>query len=134
MWSPVAYERNTVTEPTEAPKEVSLDDVPSLIVRLKQARQARIDWENIEAELRAEIQGKLAQAGAEVATLNGRPVVSWERIDRFSEKAFERAYPEIAEQYRTGRLVYSVDTGKLKATNPDLYDEFRVRQFRVLED
>lgn len=97
---------STVTEWLDAelgPKVVSLDGIATRLYALREARAKAAEYKAQAEELRAEIMGALAAAKGQIGTVDGEPVIQDKVIPktRFERKAFEAAYPDLAQQYIT---------------------------------
>jgi predicted phage-related endonuclease len=66
---------------------------------------------------------------AEVATVGGKPVITWRQNGQFAHARFREAQPELAAAYT--RLAPAVDAERLAAEKPETYRQFRARVLRV---
>lgn len=84
------------------PKSVPLDGVKDRLAKLADARSREKAAKEEAEELRAEVLGILAAQRAKIGTVDGKPFIQAKTVEmpgKFNRKAFEAAYPEIADQY-----------------------------------
>lgn len=104
------------------------------LAKAKELRARRADLkaraEALAEEQRAvENEMRLLNADCEVAKAGGKVAWSWKANGTFAAKRFAAAEPELAAQFT--HLVPAIDTDRLKAEQPDIYDRYRARVLRV---
>lgn len=117
---------STVDLPTDA--VIALDDLTDL-VRLEQLLCKHIQEQEEElAKVQARIQEAMGEA--ESATVEGREVYTWKRINGMNQTKFKKAYPAIAKAYTdlVEKEVLNIDL--LRQTQPEIFREFQTRQFK----
>lgn len=75
--------------------------------------------------LKAHIQHEMGEA--EVATIGGKPAFTWKRTGQFNQRRFATEHPDLYAQYTVLRPV--VDTDKLAAEVPEVFERYRARRF-----
>lgn len=121
-----------------------------LLARLWNAREeATVEIDPVETVLltqrRQELRAQISEASdeltavenrmrsllgdAEVATVGGKPVITWRQNGNFAPSRFRQEQPELAAQYT--HLVPAVDTKRLAADHPLTYRKYRARVLRV---
>lgn len=113
----------------EAIAEVDMAKAKELRARRAdlKARETALDEElrTVENEMR------LLTGENEIAQADGRPAWTWKQNGNFAPKRFREAQPELAAQYT--HMVPAIDTDRLKADHPAIYDTYRARVLRVPE-
>lgn len=85
-----------------APQPVDVSEIKPVMEKLKDARRREAAAKAEAEELRAEVLGYLTARGALMGLIDGQPFVEVKQIPmpgKFSRKAFEAEYPEIAERF-----------------------------------
>lgn len=104
---------------------------PNLFANWRHARDAAKDWDKEEKRLRTEIEA--AAGGATSITVDGVPVISHEPIATFQGSRFKKDFPELYRAFTTTKTVDVFDVELLRHHSVDLYEQYRARQFRVVE-
>lgn len=78
-----------------------IDELATWVAAYKEATSNVKDWQDTADRAKQHITDALTQAGADVGTIAGRPVVTWTPVasTRFDAKKFREQYPELAEQF-----------------------------------
>jgi hypothetical protein len=103
-------------------KSVSLDLYADLERQEKFLADTIKEWTAQLEEVRKKIQDVMDAAGADEATIAGRPAFTWHRINK------DR--PNLAQQYIEPKVVDVFNDQRLKKDNPELYAEYQSRQFK----
>jgi hypothetical protein len=77
--------------------------------------------------LRAQIDSVLG--GEEVGTVNGEPVVVYQRTEGFAHARFVKAYPDLARTFMRSIVKQELQVDELARRQPELYQEFQVRRW-----
>lgn len=109
---------------------VSLDLYADLERQEKFLSETIKEWTTQLKEIREKLQGVMAAAGADEATIAGRPAFTWHYIDNFREAEFKKAYPNLHQQYLEPVVVDKFNVERLKKDNPERYREYQTRQFK----
>lgn len=112
------------------PVSVSLDLYADLERQEKFLSETIDEWTKQLKEIRAKLQDVMSAAGADEATIAGRPAFTWHYINRFRGKDFEKEMPNLAQQYKEPKVVDEINTERLKKDNPETYRKYQVRQFK----
>jgi hypothetical protein len=123
----------TVTDvaSTEVAEPAILDEVADLVFMEKMLREYVTDWtEKLEA-----CQAKLKEAigDREEATLAGKVVFTWKRIDRVNETELKKKNPNLYQAYTHLVEVPKFDKDLFRMGQADLYHQFQVRQFKRVD-
>jgi hypothetical protein len=111
-------------------KSVSLDLYADLERQEKFLADTIKEWTAQLEEVRKKIQDVMDAAGADEATIAGRPAFTWHRINKFRSKDFIKDRPNLAQQYIEPKVVDVFNDQRLKKDNPELYAEYQSRQFK----
>lgn len=104
------------------------------VAKAKELRAKRAEMKArekaVQEELRlVEAEMKLLTAENEIVKAGGKPAWTWKANGTFASKQFTEAEPEVAAEYT--HLVEAIDTERLKAEKPAIYDRYRARVLRV---
>lgn len=91
------------------------------------ADRAKAEAERLRIKLEAMV-GK-AQAG----TIDGIKVLTYRPVEKYREAALRGAYPALTDLYMTEKTVVEFDVAAFAKMHPDEAEQFRSRQFRVVE-
>lgn len=112
----------------EQPRTVNLDAYANKIDALQQARQDLKQLTAFVEQLEQEIRD--AMGDAEVATVFGVKMFTYQRKEAYAWRKFQDAYPHIAREYLITREVQDLDKGRIVAEQADVLREFQTREFR----
>ena len=110
------------------PEKQALDAYVDLLDLLDEARRMVAFWE---AE-KAKFQARLAEVmgDAEIGTVNGEEVLTYQFEERFRGGDFKKAYPDMHKLYTREVVTTTFDLESFKLTRPKQYKEFRVRSMK----
>ena len=122
---------NEVAIPTTTDVEkpaVVLDTYAQLVQEEKFLYETIKEWTKKHKAVEKQLRELLGDN--ELATFAGRPVYTYERIDRLNETEFTKLYPYIAEAYTATVEKRELDVARLKRDQPEKFRECQVRQFK----
>jgi hypothetical protein len=107
-----------------------LDQVPDLPEELRKAERALKYWK-VRVE---ELQGALRMVAGEheTLTLHGEPAFTYNYINTFQGKKFEKEQPDLYRAYLEEKKVQQLNVELLKLARPDVYRLYQSRQLRTV--
>lgn len=108
--------------------EIALDGHIGLLAADAECKKAIEFWTNRREEVRAELAAIMGDAT--VGTLDGRPILFYEKKNAFRTAEFAKVYPDMAKLYTREVTKTTFDVEWFKMTRPELYEEFKVRSMR----
>lgn len=115
----------------EAVTSVQLDEHQTLVQLEKMLRGAVDEWKERLANVQAQLQELVGDA--EEATVDGKQVFTFSRINRLREQAFRKAYPTMAQVYTDVVEVEKLNVDSLRANQPEIYREFQSRVWKRVD-
>lgn len=107
---------------------VSLDEYRDLVELEELLRKTVDEWKERLGEVQSEL--KALVGDAEEATLDGKSVFTYVRINSLREADFRKAYPAMAEVYTDIVEVPKLNINSLRASQPDVYRQFQTRPWK----
>jgi hypothetical protein len=128
---PAPQVANTDLALKDEPLPAVLDEIADLVFMEAMLREYVEDWKAKLEACQAKIQE--AMGDHETATLNGKLVFTWKRIDRLNETALKKASPNLYQAFTHLVEVPKLDKDLFRMGQPELYREHQVRQFKRVD-
>jgi hypothetical protein len=123
-----------IPETKKAPKRIlaqePVDRLANDIAQLRKARQEVAEVMAFISTLELKIKAQLGDR--EEGTVNGVPVLRYQRSARVAWKQFCDDNPGLAKEYTIVKEVQALDEEALKAAHPALVEGYAVRNFTLL--
>lgn len=109
---------------------VDLDDMADDLQNLRIVQKMLSDWKAEEERIKDKIKARLGREGT--GYVAGRPVFVHSPTEKFSTKQFQKAHPDLYDQFTRPKLIQELDTEELRKALPLVFEEFRVSSLRPL--
>lgn len=119
-----------VTSPANPEVRVDLDDMADDLQNLRIVQKMLSDWKAEEERIKDKIKARLGRDGT--GYIAGRPVWVHSPTEKFSTKQFQKAHPDLYDQFTRPKLIQELDTEELRRALPLVFEEFRVSSLRPL--
>jgi hypothetical protein len=113
------------------PQQIDLEQYKELLNARWQAAKLRDYYAGIVKDADEEL-AKLVGDG--VGTFHGQTVFARPTINRFAAATFTKDHPDLAQHFMTTRVKDVLDEQALKRAQPDLYQQYLVRQTQFTFD
>lgn len=113
-------------KPEPGKRVVATDEVVEAVEEFEVAKEDEKAAKERQKTARAVIEGHMKDA-EELVDGTGHRLATNKQNGTFAPAKFEKAHPDLAEEYKTTKTV--VDTDRLKKEQPSVYAEFRSRRF-----
>lgn len=115
-------------QPQPEEQSIALDAHVAKLRKLVEATDNIKFW----TQQRAQVQEELAKimGDATIGTVNGRQAVTYRTEERFRGADFKKVYPDTYRSFVHDVTTQRFDVELLKASRPDLYQEFQVRSMK----
>jgi hypothetical protein len=110
------------------PAPVALDAHVSSLAGYANCQRAIRYWQNELDRYKSQLIEIMGDATS--GTVEGHEVLTYEPVDRFRGKEFQKAYPDMWNTYTRTREVTSFDVDYFRMVQPELYARFQVRALR----
>jgi hypothetical protein len=112
----------------EKPGQVELDAHVELLADYRECQRSVDFWKARLDKVKAQLAATLGDATQ--GTVAGEAVLFYEPQNRFRSGDFKKTYPDTAEYFTREFTVRKIDEDWLKASRPELWEEFQTRAMR----
>lgn len=119
----------TTTEvATLKPGEIDISAYAALVRKEKVLYDAITEFAKDLKTVQSQIQEAMGES--EIALIDGRPAITYSRIEKLRGKDLEKDYPIIYEACSKDVVKHELDPDLLKLAHPEIYRQYQSRQFK----
>lgn len=111
--------------------EATVEVPAALWTQYLQAKAEIAEWTKRAEDARRRLEEIIGDRHA--GTVNGAKVVTYRPMDRYAVQKLRAAYPDLTASYVVPRLIDEFDTAAFAVHHPDIAEQYRSRQLRIVE-